>query len=50
MIYFKRKDGSIFGKKAPSEQQLKDFKKNGYKECNEDGSPIKKASKKAKKK
>ena len=48
MKWFKRKDGSVFGKENPSEDQMKEYKKAGHKECDESGGAIKKA-KKAKK-
>ena len=48
MKWFKRKDGSVFGKANPSEDQMKEYKKAGHKECDESGGAIKKA-KKAKK-
>lgn len=50
MRYFKNKEGKMIGKKSPSDEQIKAYKKEGFKECNEDGSSTKKASKKAKKK
>jgi len=37
MKYFKRKDGSVFGKLNPSKEMLDQFKKNGYKPCDENG-------------
>jgi len=48
MKWFKRKDGSVFGKENPSEDQMKEYKKAGHKECDESGGAVKKA-KKAKK-
>ena len=48
MKWFKRKDGSVFGKETPSEDQMKEYKKAGHKECDESGGAVKKA-KKAKK-
>ena len=48
MKWFKRKDGSVFGKENPSEDQMKEYKKAGHKECDEAGGAVKKA-KKAKK-
>jgi hypothetical protein len=47
MIYIKRKDGSVFGKANPSEDQIKAYKKDGYVLCDENGNEKKK--KKAKK-
>lgn len=49
MIYFTNKDGNIIGKKSPTDEQKKAYKKSGYKECNQDGSPMKKKRKKASK-
>ena len=48
MKWFKRKDGSVFGKENPSEDQMKEYKKAGHKACDESGGAVKKA-KKAKK-
>jgi hypothetical protein len=48
MKWFKRKDGSVFGKANPSEKQVEEYKKAGHKACNEAGGAVKKA-KKAKK-
>ena len=48
MKWFKRKDGSVFGKDNPSAVQVILYKKAGHKECDESGGAIKKA-KKAKK-
>ena len=47
-LYFKRKDGSVFGKADPTDQQVKDYKKSGCVVCDETGTPIgrKKKSKK----
>ena len=47
MKYFKRKDGSVFGKANPSKEQVKAYKKDGCKVCGADGKPVK-ASKKDK--
>ena len=46
MKWFKRKDGSVFGKENPSEDQMKQYKKAGHKACDEAGNAIKKAVKK----
>ncbi len=46
MKYFKRKDGSVFGKINPSKEQLGTFKKNGYVACDENGKTKSKPKKK----
>ena len=33
MKYFKRKDGSVFGKEKPSKEQTEAYKKDGSKVC-----------------
>ncbi len=48
MVYFKRKDGSVFGKENPSKEQAEAYKKDGCKVCGADGKPVK-AVKKTKK-
>jgi len=45
--YFKRKDGSVFGKENPSKKQVEAYKKEGCKPCDADGKPVK-SSKKSK--
>lgn len=37
MIYFKRKDGSVFGKDNPSDDQVKAYKADGCVECDKEG-------------
>jgi hypothetical protein len=37
MIYLKRKDGSVFGKKNPSKEQLKVYMEDGCVLCDENG-------------
>ena len=53
MIYYKNKEGKIIGKKSPSEEQIKIYKKEGFVECDENGTtkskPKSKASKAKKK-
>ena len=49
MRWFKRKDGSVFGKISPSKRQVEAYKKDGFKECDQKGNALKKASKKGKK-
>ena len=46
MKWFKRKDGSVFGKENPSAVQEILYKKAGHKECDEAGKAVKKAVKK----
>jgi|TARA_Y100000310_G_scaffold58916_1_gene54223 hypothetical protein len=48
MIYFIDKAGHMIGKNAPTSEQVKAYKKVGFKECDEDGKT--KKAKKAKKK
>lgn len=48
MKYFKRKDGSIFGKENPSKEQTESYKKDGCKACDSEGKPVKAAKKKDK--
>tara|TARA_R110002110_G_scaffold10280_2_gene50353 strand:+ start:74 stop:226 length:153 start_codon:yes stop_codon:yes gene_type:complete len=48
MKYLKRLDGTVFGKNNPSKEQIKSYKKDGCKECDADGKPLK-TVKKAKK-
>ncbi len=50
MKWFKRKDGSVFGKENPSKKQLEEYGKAGHKACDEAGNAIKKAVKKSSKK
>ena len=52
MKYFKRNDGSVFGKvDSISKNVIDGFIKKGYKECDEDGKVIiKKKKEKSKKK
>jgi len=45
MKYFKRKDGSVFGKENPSKEQAEAYKKDGCVVCNSEGESIKKAKK-----
>jgi len=47
MVYFKRKDGSVFGKDNPSKEQMDVYKKEGCSVCDENGKPVK-AKKKVK--
>jgi len=47
MIYFIDKAGHMIGKNAPTSEQVKAYKKVGFKECDEDGK-IKQAKKKKK--
>ena len=49
MIYYKNKEGKIIGKKSPSEEQIKIYKKEGFVECDENGNSKSKASKTKKK-
>ena len=37
MIYYKNKEGKIIGKKSPSDEQIKIYKKEGFVECDENG-------------
>ena len=37
MIYYKNKEEKIIGKKSPSEEQIKIYKKEGFVECDENG-------------
>ena len=46
MKWFKRKDSSVFGKENPSDEQVKEYKKEGHKECDEAGKAVQKAVKK----
>jgi hypothetical protein len=46
MIYFTDKDGNMIGKNSPTSEQKKAYKGKGFKECDEDGKPIKKKPKK----
>ena len=48
MKYFKRKDGSVFGKENPSKEQVEDYKKDGSKACDSEGKPMKATKKKDK--
>tara|TARA_R100000808_G_scaffold14732_1_gene34598 strand:- start:1249 stop:1401 length:153 start_codon:yes stop_codon:yes gene_type:complete len=46
MRYFKRKDGSVFGKVDWIKSKVvKEFKLKGYVECNKDGVPLEKKKK-----
>jgi hypothetical protein len=45
MVYFKRKDSSVFGKEDPTETQVKYYKKQGCVMCDCDGNTSKKAKK-----
>ncbi|MDP6967367.1 MAG: hypothetical protein QF551_08865 [Candidatus Marinimicrobia bacterium] len=48
MRYFKRPDGSIFGKVDWIKKKVvSEFKKKGYVECDENGVPLKSAKKKS---
>jgi len=49
MIYYKNKEGKIIGKKTPSDEQIKIYKKEGLVECDENGNSKSKASKTKKK-
>jgi len=50
MKYFKRKDGSVFGKVEWIKQSIiNDFKKKGYVQCDENGVPLVKPVEKKKK-
>ena len=49
MRYFKRKDGSVFGKVSWIKKKVvSEFMKKGYIECTEDGVPLKPELKKKK--
>ncbi|BAQ90688.1 hypothetical protein [uncultured Mediterranean phage uvMED] len=53
MLYYKRKDGSVFGKlDSISDKVKKEFKDKGYVECDENGAvksaPVKKVAPKKK--
>ena len=48
MVYFKRKNGTVFGKYDPTKEQMETYKKDGCKVCGPDGKPLK-TVKKAKK-
>ncbi len=48
VVYFKRKDGSVFGKENPSKEQMDAYKKDGCKVCDADGKPVKASKKKEK--
>jgi hypothetical protein len=41
MKYFKRKDGSVFGKENPSKEQMESYKKDGCKDCDSEGKTLK---------
>ena len=47
MVYFKRKDGTVFGKYAPTKEQVEAYKKEGCKVCWPDGKPVKASKKNA---
>ena len=42
MVYYKRKDGSVFGKINPSKEQDAAYKKDGCVICDENGKAVKK--------
>jgi hypothetical protein len=46
MEYFKRKDGSVFGKENPTKKQVDAYKKDGCTSCDENGKNKKAAAKK----
>ena len=46
MVYFKRKDGSVFGKLEPTDEQKKAYVADGSIECDADGNALNKKSKK----
>jgi len=46
MIYFKNKKGEMIGKKSPSDEQKKLYKKAGFIECDENGKAKRKPKKK----
>jgi len=48
VVYFKRKDGSVFGKENPSKEQTEAYKKDGCKVCDAEGKPVKASKKKEK--
>jgi len=48
MKYFKRKDGSVFGKKNPSKNQVETYKKEGSKVCSSEGELVNTLKKKDK--
>ena len=48
MVYFKRKDGSVFGKNNPSKDQMDAYKKEGCVVCDENGKAVNAAPKKKK--
>lgn len=50
MKFFKRKDGTIFGKANPTKKQLEEYKKAGHQAVDESGNAIKKTVKKQAKK
>lgn len=45
MVYLKRKDGSVFGKADPTDEQMKAYKKDGCVVCDCEGNKVKKAKK-----
>jgi|TARA_R110002073_G_scaffold168028_2_gene324818 hypothetical protein len=45
MVYLKRKDGSVFGKEDPTDEQMKAYKKDGCVMCDCDGNKVKKTKK-----
>ena len=45
MRWFKRKDGSVFGKASVTADQVKAYKKDGCVECDEKGKAVNKRSK-----
>jgi hypothetical protein len=48
MKYFKRKNGSVFGKDNPSKEQMETYKKDSCVVCDSEGKPIKTTKKKDK--
>jgi hypothetical protein len=45
MKYFKRKDGTVFGKQNPSKEQMEAYKKDDCVVCDKDGKSVKKTKK-----
>ena len=46
MVFYKRKDGSVFGKANPSKEQDAAYKKDGCVICDKNGKAVKKKLKK----
>ena len=44
MVYYKRKNGSVFGKANPTKEQMQAYKKDGCVICDESGKSIKNKS------